>query len=138
MSSRLAERLWRRARLFYEEAGEARDPDLAAFFAEQAIQLALKATLLRLFEEQHRGHGVRELLSILARRLEESGYDTEAEAVREFAAQHRGILIEAEEAYIHSRYGEEEYTREDAERLIMLAGEVLELLERVESRVKLG
>ncbi len=45
-------RLKRRARSFLEAAGLVDDPDLKAFFAEQAMQLHLKAVLLELFGER--------------------------------------------------------------------------------------
>ncbi len=130
--------LRRRALGFLREAREATDPDLAAFFAEQAIQLYIKATIYELFGEQVRGHGLREMLGHLARLLEKAGYREEAEAIREFIARKRSLLIEAEEAYTLARYGEEGYSGEDAEALVGLAEELVRLLEGVSRRVKLG
>ncbi len=138
MSGVYASVLRRRALAFLEEAREARDPDLAVFFAEQAMQLYTKATLYELFGERVRTHGIRELLGLLARLLEEAGFVEEAERVRGFVAENRGLLIEAEEAYTLARYGETGYTRGDAERMIRLAEELIKLLEGVAESVKMG
>ncbi len=138
MSGSYAEALWRRAKAFLEEAAEARDPDLATFFAEQAMQLAIKAVAYELFGERIRGHGLRELLSFVVRRLESCGFGDEARVLRSFVAENRDLLIDAEEAYTLSRYGEASYDRETAERLVELARELLNLLEEVARRVKLG
>ncbi len=138
MSGSYAEVLWRRARAFLEAAGLVEDPDLAAFLAEQAMQLAVKAAIYELFGERVRGHGIRELLSILARRLEEAGYRREADTVREFVAEHRGLLVEAEEAYILARYGEHGYDRGVAGRLVELAERLVSMLRGVVDAAKLG
>ncbi|WP_048192254.1 HEPN domain-containing protein [Pyrolobus fumarii] len=130
--------LRRRALGFLEEAREARDPDLAVFFAEQAMQLYIKSVLYELFGERVRGHGLRELLGLLARLLEEAGYGREAEAVRSFVAKHRGLLIEAEEAYTLARYGEVGYSEADAARMTSLAESLIRMLEGVAKRVKMG
>jgi HEPN domain-containing protein len=52
--------------VFLREAVSVGDPDLAAFFAEQAIQLYIKAVYYKLFGDLIRGHKLRELVSILA------------------------------------------------------------------------
>ncbi len=131
------ERLKRRARSFLKAAGLIDDPDLKAFFAEQAMQLHLKAVLLELFGEEARTHSVRELLGLLARRLRDAGYTGEAMRVMEFAAAERLALLEADEAYITARYGLG-YSVGEAERLVDLAGRLIALLEEVARRVKLG
>ena len=130
-------RLKRRARSFLKAAGLIDDPDLKAFFAEQAMQLHLKAVLLELFGEEARTHSVRELLGLLARRLRDAGYTGEAKRVMEFAAAERLALLEADEAYITARYGLG-YSMEEAERLVGLAGRLIDLLEEVARCVKLG
>ena len=62
MSGEYVARLKRPALSFLKEAEEADDEDLAAFFAEQAMQLYLKAAFYELFGDKVRGHGLRELL----------------------------------------------------------------------------
>jgi len=56
----LAEELYERGRL-----------DLAFFHVEQACQLRIKATILRFVGEIPRVHSVRELLGMVAKKLEE-------------------------------------------------------------------
>ena len=74
LSGEYVARLKRRALSFLKEAEEAADADLAVFFAEQAMQLYLKAVFYELFGERVRGHSLRELLGILSRSLERHGY----------------------------------------------------------------
>ena len=57
-----------------KEAEDAVDPDLAAFFAEQSMQLYLKPVLYELFGEVVRGRKPRALLGLLSRGLERNGY----------------------------------------------------------------
>ena len=138
MSGEYVQTLKRRAASFLEEARGARDPDLAVFFAEQAMQLYTKATLYELFGERVWGRGFRELLGLLAKLLEEAGYGKEADMVRSFVAEHRGLLIEAEEAYTLARYGETGYSEADALKMIRLAESLIQMLEEVARRVKMG
>ena len=138
VSGEYVQLLKRRAMDFLDEARDARNPDLAVFFAEQAMQLFIKAILYELFGERVRGHGLRELLGLLARLLEDAGYRSEADKIRVFVAEHRGLLIEAEEAYTLARYGEVGYRESDARRIIELAEELIRVLEEVANRVKMG
>ncbi len=137
MSGEVVGRLKRRAKSFLRAARLVDDPDLKAFFAEQAMQLYLKALLLELFGEEVRIHSVRELLGLLVRRLRDAGYTSEAEKVMEFVAAERLALLEADEAYITARYGAG-YTAGEAEKLLDLAERLIGLLEEVSRRVKLG
>ena len=137
LSGEAVARLKRRALAFLEAAGASRDSDVRAFLAEQAMQLYVKAVLLELFGEEARTHSVRELLGLLARLLERAGYAGEALEVRELAARERALLIEAEEACVSARYGLG-VDEETAARLLDLAGRLIELLEGVAGRVKLG
>lgn len=73
---------------------------------EQAAQLYVKAAYFELFSVKIRGHGIRELLSLLARNLEVQGYGKLVRRLRSFVADNRDILIALEEAYIKSRYGD--------------------------------
>ncbi len=130
--------LKRRALSFLAEAREARDPDLVVFFVEQAVQLYLKAVLFELFGERIRGHGIRELLGLLARRLEEAGYVREAESVRELVVTYRSTLVELEEAYTLARYGERGYTSDEASKILQVGEKIIKFLEEISRVAKLG
>lgn len=138
MSGEYVGLLKRRASSFLGEARKIRDPDLAVFLTEQAIQLYVKAVLYELFGERVRGHALRELLGLVARLLDDAGYSGEAGRIRGFVADNGSLLIEAEEAYMMSRYGERSYTLRDTERLIDLAERLIKLLEEVVRSVKMG
>jgi len=138
LSGELVESMVRRARKFLQLAGEAMgsgDYDVAVFLLEQAAQLRIKALLLRVFGGYPRTHSIRELLGLLATKLEEAGLSGEAESVRVFAAKHRGLLWVLEDAYTLARYGLRTYERGEAENLRRLVQKLWELLEAVESRV---
>ena len=74
MSGEYVLKLKRRALSFLKEAEEVENPDLAAFFAEQSMQLYLKSVLYELFGEKVRGHSLRGLLGLLAKLLNKHGY----------------------------------------------------------------
>jgi len=131
-------RLKRRARSFLIEAERVDDPDLSLFFAEQAIQLYVKAVYFELFGGRIRGHRIREMLGLLAKSLEAEGFKVHASRVLEFIAQHRDNLIILEEAYSMSRYGDIEYSKDDASLAILIAKSLVNLLEEVCRDVKLG
>lgn len=138
MSWERVELLKERSRLFLDLARELLDRglyDLAAFAAEQAAQLRIKASLLRLTGEYPRIHYVRELLGVLAYRLEEAGYLSAAKSIREFVGDRRGDLIELEEAYIGARYGLQRYIKGRVAAMIRVVEDLFKLLERVESSV---
>ena len=138
LSGEYVAKLKRRALSFLKEAEEAVDLDLAAFFAEQSMQLYLKAVLYELFGEVVRGHGLRTLLGLLSRGLERNSYSELAVKVRGFVDQHRGELVLAEEAYIGGRYGDLSYSRDDVGSLINVARDLKILLDEVVKDVKLG
>jgi len=91
-----------RAGVFLELASELADRgrlDIASFSVQQACQLRVKASLLRLTGEMPRIHSIRELLGILAKRMEEIGHRDEAEKITGFvresrrgASGHRGCI----------------------------------------------
>ena len=137
MSGEYVARLKRRALSFLKEAEEAADADLAVF-AKQAMQLYLKAVFYELFGERVRGHSLRELLGMLSRSLERHGYVELAGEIRSFVGEHRSRLALAEEAYVGGRYGDTSYTRDDVERLIEVARNLITVLDWVVKRVKLG
>ncbi|KYH36246.1 MAG: HEPN domain containing protein [Candidatus Bathyarchaeota archaeon B24] len=75
-----------RARVFLELAEELRGRgrlDLAMFNVDQAFQLRVKATMLRLLGVIPRIHGVRGLLGMLVRRLAPRGGDGSYELHKE-------------------------------------------------------
>jgi len=102
--------------------------DVAAFMAEQAAQLRLKASLLRLTGDTPRLHSLRELIGLLSQRLLEAGYREEALQLRSFSREHRGSLVDLEDAYTAARYALYQVDPETVERLF-------KLLEEVEKRV---
>jgi len=138
LSGEYVDRLKRRARAFLTAASMNVDYDLAMFFAEQAAQLYTKAVYYELFGDVLRGHRLRELLSTLVKALEKHGYSESAESVVSFIDSRRRALIDLEEAYTSSRYGHVDYAKEDAERAVKTVQRLVDLLEEVVRRVKLG
>jgi HEPN domain-containing protein len=65
LSGEYVNKLKRRAKAFLREVLSVEEPDLAVFFAEQAMQLYAKAVCFELFGELVRGHKVRGLLALL-------------------------------------------------------------------------
>lgn len=137
MSGEYVGKLKRRALKFLEEAERVDDPDLAAFFSEQAMQLYVKAVIYELFGERVRGHGIRELLGLLVKLLREAGYSGESLLLEEFADRMREYLIKAEDAYIDARYGEG-FSWEVSVKLVEVARRLVNLLDEVSARVKMG
>lgn len=108
------------------------------FHSEEAIQLFLKAILLELFASEFRSHQVRTLLSYLVKLLTENNYTDLANEVQELATEHKETLSELEDAYIESRYGEIEYEKVQAENSISVSEKIINKLEEISKRVKLG
>ena len=111
--------------------------DNSAFHVEQALQLYIKAVVFELFGKEYEGHGIRELLSYLARLLRENGYDELAVKVNDVVREYRNFFVSIEEAYIDSRYWDVEYD-EGVKELIDFAERVINFLEEVVKSVKLG
>ena len=109
--------------------------DLAAFHIHQACQLRVKASILRLTGSMPRVHGIRELLGILARALEELGFERESSMVVEFVRRFRDVLVDVEASYIEARYGVYAPSRGVVESLYRVARELFELLDGVEDVV---
>ncbi|WP_440059480.1 HEPN domain-containing protein [Thermogladius sp. 4427co] len=99
MSGEYVDRLKSRARAFLREAERVEEPDLAVLFAEQSMQLYIKAVYYELFGEKVRGHRLRELLSVFVKMLEAHGFRDLADRLLSFAEENRRMLILAEEAY---------------------------------------
>jgi len=101
--------------------------DLALFSLEQALQLYLKAVVLRLGVDYPRTHSVRKLLELV---YKQTGYDEVEKFFSNYAIE-LGVL---EDAYITSRYIPREYTKEEAKRLLGVVREVIEVVNRSISR----
>ncbi|MEM0225858.1 MAG: HEPN domain-containing protein [Thermofilaceae archaeon] len=130
--------LRRRSLLFRDYAAEALQRghyDLAAFYAEQALQLRLKSLLLRILGYVPRIHSVRELLGLLYRALRELGREESASALSRFSEDRREALRALDEAYTASRCLPKVYEAADAEKLLAAVGEAFELPDSVERGV---
>jgi len=123
------ETLLRRSEDYLELANEAFERekyDTAVFLAEQALQLYLKAVIIKYSGVRLRTHSIRELLKGVGDAL---GVEN---AVVEFIRGNRGLLRELEDAYTGARYEPKMYYREDAEDLM---GFVLDVMDFVEGLV---
>ncbi|MEM1584118.1 MAG: HEPN domain-containing protein [Nitrososphaerota archaeon] len=99
------------------------DYDVAAFMADQSVQLYLKSVIFELTGEVPRVHAVRQLMNILKDLMGNPNiFD-------EFVRENRSLLIRLEEAYISSRYMPRNYDREEAEELLNFAEKVIEFVE---------
>ncbi|WP_369611603.1 HEPN domain-containing protein [Sulfurisphaera javensis] len=70
--------------------------------------------------------------------MKENGYSDLADEVQELAREYRSELSDLEDAYIESRYGEMEYDESQAENAISIAEKIINKLEEISKRVKLG
>ena len=129
------ELLWKRAKRFIVRAerdlSEA-DFDGACFNSGQALQLAAKATLYRLFGERIRLHSSKALLLTLRNLLVESGKSDVAQVIDDAVSRYRRELELLEESYIESRYGEVEYNEVQGRTCVEVAKKFLEVLKNVE------
>ena len=119
------EALLRRAKGFYELALEALNRGLydhACFFAEQYVQLYLKALLYKYLGSYPRTHELRQLLSLIA----ESLPGEVGEEFKRFLRENRSRISELEDTYIMTRYAWKTYTREDAVEIIEFARKLVE------------
>ena len=124
---REVEVLRRRSLEFLEEARIALRRgsfDIACFLAEQALQLYLKSILLELVGDYPRTHSVRRLLGEVNRLLNSS-------ELEEFIRVNRIRLSVLEDAYLMARYFIKEYSREDAEDMIKLVKETINIIDKV-------
>ena len=126
-----------RARFMLQLAREALSrgrTGIAAFLAEQAVQLRLKAALLRLGGEAPTLYSIRELLGILARLLEVLGLASLSDHVREFTRRFRDTLVDLEDAYTEARYAVYTEPLERVEEMIAVVEKLFSLLDEVEER----
>jgi len=130
--------LWKRAERFLARAMrdyEERDYDGACFNSEQAVQLAIKATLYRIFGERLRIHSSKTLLSYLRNLLYQGNREDLARIVDDLVSMYRRELELLEESYIEGRYGEFEYLEKQGRVCIDTAKKMLEVLRDIEGRL---
>ena len=96
--------------------------DAAIFLAEQALQLHLKALIIKYADLRIRSHSLRELLYRLGQVFERE------DRIEEFIRSNRKLLRELEDAYIGTRYEARVYYREDAEELIEFVTRVMDFV----------
>ncbi|NPA85744.1 MAG: HEPN domain-containing protein [Crenarchaeota archaeon] len=124
-----------RAEAFLDLAKSLERTDLASFHAEQAAQLRLKSSILRLVGKVPRVHGIRELAGFLAKSLSEEGFEEQALKIREFVRRHKEELMDLEDAYSEARYELWEPSRTSALRMIRAVEELFKVLDEVEKDV---
>ena len=101
--------------------------DLAVFSLEQALQLYLKACLLKLGVDYPRTHSVRKILEVIYKL-------TGSENIRRLLVEYAIELGVLEDAYITSRYIARDYSEEEARRLYGVVKEVMRVVGGVTSR----
>jgi HEPN domain-containing protein len=101
--------------------------DLAVFSLEQALQLYLKACLLKLGVDYPRTHSVRKLLELTYKL-------TGAEEIKRILTDYAVELGSLEDAYIMSRYVAREYSVEEAGRLRQVVTRLMEVVGGVVNR----
>ncbi|MEM1579837.1 MAG: HEPN domain-containing protein [Nitrososphaerota archaeon] len=104
------------------------DYDIAAFMADQAVQLYIKSVIFELTGELPRVHVVRQLINILRDLL------GDPDVFDGFVRENRSLLIRLEEAYITSRYMPRKYDREEAEELLDFAEKVIEFVKSIKGQ----
>lgn len=135
MSFSYWELLWRRAKRFMVRAERdlaEGDFDGACFNSEQALQLAIKAAIYRVFGIRMRIHSAKALLAQLRNMLYEAGRSDLADAIGDLVSSHRRELEILEESYRESRYGEVVYLESQGKACVDVAKKVLEVLNRIE------
>lgn len=123
-------RLLRRAQKFKEDATRSFEEgyyDFTCFYAEQAIQLRLKAFVLRYLGFIPRTHSIRDLLSYVYKY-------TNNEQIREYVEGKRKLISDLERSYTDARYGDIDYDKNDGNECLNILNEIFSLLENEESR----
>jgi HEPN domain-containing protein len=118
--------LLERSRRFLETAELQLDKgfyDLAVFSLEQALQLHLKAYLLKLGLEFTKKWSIRRLLELIYK-------NTNSEEIRSALANYAVELGSLEDAYITSRYVAREYCEEEARKLLQTVRGVMDIVGR--------
>lgn len=104
------------------------DYDIAAFIADQAVQLYLKSMVLELAGEVPRMHSIRQLLRVLKEMSDRP------DIIDDYVKKNRSLLLRLEEAYISSRYMPRDYEREEAEELVNFAEEVIDFVKSLKGQ----
>lgn len=104
------------------------DYDIAAFMADQAVQLYLKSVIFELTGELPRVHAVRQLMGVLGELLGKQSL------VDNFVRENRSLFIRLEEAYISSRYMPRVYEREESEELVGFAEKVIGFVKSIKGK----
>nr|MDO8098458.1 HEPN domain-containing protein [Candidatus Njordarchaeota archaeon] len=104
------------------------DYDIAAFMAEQSVQLYVKSMLFEFAGEVPRIHVLRQLLNSL-----KAVVDRPAQ-VDQFVTKNRSLLIRLEDTYINSRYVPREYEKEEAKELVDFAQEAIEFAKHLKGK----
>ena len=130
--------LKRRAKTLLNLSSSVDDPGLALFLIEQSLQLYTKAVYYELFGERLRGHGLRELLGVLANSLGKAGLRDKAEELKMFVLSNRYALALLEEAYTMGRYGMHLYSLDDVNMCRSVAEKLIKLLDEAVKNAKLG
>jgi len=118
--------LLERSRRFLETAELQLDRgfyDLAVFSLEQALQLYLKAYLLKLGLEFMKKWSIKRLLELIYK-------ITNSEEIRGALANYAVELGSLEDAYITSRYFAREYCEEEAKKLLQTVRGVMDIVGR--------
>ena len=100
--------------------------DIAVFNLEQALQLYLKAVLLKLTGYYPEVHSIRTLLSHI---YEQTG----DKRIPEFTRRYRFALALIEHAYTGTRYGDMTFDRDTAKRLLNIGVKCLQLVAKATS-----
>jgi len=101
--------------------------DLAAFMAEQAVQLFTKYKILELTGEMPRTHTIRHLFGILRELV-----GSKASIIDDYVEKKRSLFIRLEEAYIASRYLFRRYEKEETRELIEFSEEVIHFVSNIQ------
>ncbi len=105
--------------------------DLACSLSEQALQLYLKALLLKYFGIEVKSHNLNALFGLLFKELVKVG--VKSDDIMEFVRKNRRMLDFLEEAYYLGRYGSDWFDERDSEICLSVAREGIEVLKRLKS-----
>jgi len=118
MRKKLYELLMKRAKKLYKDSLRSYKEkfyDLALVYLEQALQLFLKAIILKKFGDFPKTHRIKELLELI-------GFKLKKEEVM--------IVSLLEDVYIGGRYLEKEYSKEEYEIALKFVKRIFEKYER--------
>ncbi len=99
--------------------------NVTCFDADQAVQILLKANVLKLAGSFPRTHSLRRLLSDLGSLIKKDA------DVREFISKNRATITMLEDAYLRSRYAMEQYDASDAKTCLKTAKEVIKFVKTI-------